>query len=39
VLAGGASDTIRELAKREIGERLQTPVQTLDTLLRERGAA
>jgi Tfp pilus assembly PilM family ATPase len=39
VLSGGASDTIRELAKREIGERLQTPVQTLDTLLRERGAA
>jgi Tfp pilus assembly PilM family ATPase len=39
ILSGGATDTIRELAKREIGDRLQTPVQTLDTLLRERGAA
>jgi Tfp pilus assembly PilM family ATPase len=39
VLSGGATDTIRELAKREIGDRLQTPVHTLDTLLRERGAA
>jgi type IV pilus assembly protein PilM len=39
VLSGGATDTIRELAKREIGERLGTPVQTLDSLLREKGAA
>lgn len=39
VLSGGANDTARELAKREIGDRLQTPVQTLDSLTRERGAA
>jgi type IV pilus assembly protein PilM len=39
VLSGGATDTARELAKREIGDRLQTPVQTLDSLVRQRGAA
>ncbi|TAK17552.1 MAG: hypothetical protein EPO35_02815 [Acidobacteria bacterium] len=39
ILAGGASDAARELAKREISDRLKTPVQTLDALLKERGAA
>jgi Tfp pilus assembly PilM family ATPase len=39
VLAGGGTDAARELAKREISDRLQTPVQTFDALLRERGAA
>jgi Tfp pilus assembly PilM family ATPase len=39
ILSGGVSDTTRELAKREIGDRLQTPVHTLESLLRERGAA
>lgn len=39
VLSGGANDTIRELAKREIGDRLQAPVHTLESLMRERGAA
>ena len=39
VLSGGGTDAARELAKREISDRLQTPVQTLATLLGERGAA
>lgn len=39
VLSGGASETVRDLAKREIGDRLQTEVQTLESLLRERGGA
>jgi len=39
VLSGGANDTIRELAKREIGDRLQAPVHTLESLMRERGVA
>lgn len=39
VLSGGATDAIRDLAKREIADRLQTPVQTLESLMRERGAA
>jgi type IV pilus assembly protein PilM len=39
VLSGGATETARDLAKREISDRLQTPVQTLDSLMRERGAA
>lgn len=39
VLSGGGTDAIRDLAKREIGDRLQTPVQTLESLMRERGAA
>jgi hypothetical protein len=39
VLSGGATDAIRDLAKREISDRLQTPVQTLESLARERGAA
>ncbi len=39
ILSGGANDTVRDLAKREIGDRLQTPVQTLESLVRERGIA
>lgn len=38
LLSGGGSDANRELAKREIGDRLKTPVQTIESL-RERGAA
>jgi Tfp pilus assembly PilM family ATPase len=39
VIAGGASEASRDLARREISERLQVPVESMASLLGERGAA
>lgn len=39
VIAGGASDASRDLARREISDRLQVPVQSMESMLGEKGAA